>query len=328
MKHASLFSGIGGFDLAAQNVGFENVFHCEINPFCQTILKYYWPNAKTYTDIKQTDFSIWRGQIDILTGGFPCQPFSSAGQRKGTEDERHLWPQMLRAIREIKPRFIVGENVSGFLTWNGFIWSRAEQNIPDTGQYDLEEPIFSGKSASCMIRKYVFNKVRGFDKDFEILGEESDLAWRVWLSGYYVIYCPKSLAYHKFNTPLKPFKKFYNSKRVNYNGSRNYQTMLIKNLGKQHIWIVPIHMSIWFFVGIIMVLTGKIEIGTNILKGIGYIFKNWSKIMPTRISRGYLNRCIYRNGSSSMLHVSDDILPSKYHTHQLPSIVGLTFSFS
>jgi DNA (cytosine-5)-methyltransferase 1 len=119
MNHASLFSGIGGFDLAADWIGWNNIFHCEINPFCQRILNYYWPNAKTYTDIKQTDFTIWRGRIDILTGGFPCQPYSAAGKRLGKEDERHLWPEMLRAIREIKPRYIVGENVGGLLTWNG-----------------------------------------------------------------------------------------------------------------------------------------------------------------------------------------------------------------
>ena len=119
MKHGSLFSGIGGFDLAAQWMGWDNVFHCEISPFCQKILKHYWPNADSLDDIKTTDFTKYEGQIDIISGGFPCQPYSLAGQRKGTEDDRHLWPQMLRAIREIKPRWIVGENVYGLINWNG-----------------------------------------------------------------------------------------------------------------------------------------------------------------------------------------------------------------
>jgi len=119
LKHASLFSGIGGFDLAAEWMGWENVFHCEINEFCKKILNYYWPNAKSYDDIKKTDFTIWRGEIDIITGGFPCQPYSQAGRRKGKEDDRHLWPEMLRAIREIQPTWIVGENVAGLLNWNG-----------------------------------------------------------------------------------------------------------------------------------------------------------------------------------------------------------------
>ena len=131
MRHGSLFSGIGGFDLAAEWMGWENVFHCEINPFGQKVLKYYWPNAISYEDIKQTDFTIHRGQIDVLSGGFPCQPFSSAGKRKGTEDNRYLWPEMLRAIREIQPRYVVGENVRGFTNWNGGM-------VFDQVQADLE----------------------------------------------------------------------------------------------------------------------------------------------------------------------------------------------
>ena len=119
MKHGSLFSGIGGFDLASEWMGWDNIFHCEINPFCQKILKHYWSNADSLDDIKTTDFTKYEGQIDIVSGGFPCQPYSLAGQRKGTEDDRHLWPQMLRAIREIKPRWIVGENVYGLINWNG-----------------------------------------------------------------------------------------------------------------------------------------------------------------------------------------------------------------
>jgi DNA (cytosine-5)-methyltransferase 1 len=119
MKHGSLFSGIGGFDLASEWMGWENVFHCEWNEFGKKVLKHYWPNAESFDDITKTDFTKYANKIDILTGGFPCQPYSSAGQRKGKEDERHLWPEMLRAIREIKPKYIVGENVFGLLNWNG-----------------------------------------------------------------------------------------------------------------------------------------------------------------------------------------------------------------
>ena len=119
MRHGSLFSGIGGFDLASEWMGWENVFHCEWNEFGQKVLNYYWPNAITYHDITKTDFTIHRGRIDIITGGFPCQPYSSAGKRLGKEDERHLWPEMLRAIREIQPTWVVGENVRGLTNWNG-----------------------------------------------------------------------------------------------------------------------------------------------------------------------------------------------------------------
>jgi DNA (cytosine-5)-methyltransferase 1 len=131
MTHGSLFSGIGGFDLAAQWMGWENIFHCEWNEFGQKILKHYWPKSISYGDITKTDFTIHRGRIDILTGGFPCQPYSSAGKRLGKADDRHLWPEMLRAIREIQPRWIVGENVRGLTNWNGGM-------VFDEVQSDLE----------------------------------------------------------------------------------------------------------------------------------------------------------------------------------------------
>jgi DNA (cytosine-5)-methyltransferase 1 len=118
-RHGSLFSGIGGFDLAAEWMGWENIFHCEWMPFPQKVLNHYWPNSISYEDITKTDFSIHRGTIDILTGGFPCQPYRAAGKRLGKEDQRHLWPHMLRAIREIEPTFVVGENVRGLTNWNG-----------------------------------------------------------------------------------------------------------------------------------------------------------------------------------------------------------------
>jgi DNA (cytosine-5)-methyltransferase 1 len=119
MRHGSLFSGIGGFDLAAEWCGWENVFHCEWNTFGQKVLKHHFPNSISYNDITKTDFTIHRGEIDIISGGFPCQPYSSAGKRLGKEDERHLWPEMLRAIREIQPSWVVGENVRGLTNWNG-----------------------------------------------------------------------------------------------------------------------------------------------------------------------------------------------------------------
>ena len=116
MKHASLFSGIGGAELAATWMGWENVFHCEISEFPRKVLEYWYPNSVSYEDITTTDFTSWRGKVDILTGGFPCQPFSMAGKRLGAEDDRYLWPHMLRAIREIQPTWVVGENVAGLVT--------------------------------------------------------------------------------------------------------------------------------------------------------------------------------------------------------------------
>ena len=116
ITHASTFSGIGAPEVAAEMLGWENVFHCEINPFGRKVLDYYFPKAKSYEDITRTDFSEWRDRITVLTGGFPCQPFSYAGRRRGSEDDRYLWPFMLRCIEQVRPRWFVGENVAGITT--------------------------------------------------------------------------------------------------------------------------------------------------------------------------------------------------------------------
>jgi DNA (cytosine-5)-methyltransferase 1 len=119
LTHGSLFSGIGGFDLAAEWMGWENKFHCEWNEFGQRVLNYYWPNAELFKDITKSDFKKYYGTVDVISGGFPCQPYSNAGKRLGKEDERHLWPEMLRVIKEVAPRYVVGENVRGLTNWNG-----------------------------------------------------------------------------------------------------------------------------------------------------------------------------------------------------------------
>lgn len=116
MKHASLFSGIGAPELAAYWLGWENSFHCEINPFCRQVLNYWFDKSESYEDITKTDFTKWHGEIDVLSGGFPCQPFSVAGRRKGAEDNRYLWPEFRRVIREVHPRWVIGENVAGIIS--------------------------------------------------------------------------------------------------------------------------------------------------------------------------------------------------------------------
>lgn len=116
MRHASLFNGIGGFQLAAAWMGWENVMSCEIDDWCNKVTKYHFPDCLQHGDIKQTDFTIYRGKIDILTGGFPCQPFSVAGQQLGKEDDRYLFPELKRAIRECQPSVIVLENVAGLIS--------------------------------------------------------------------------------------------------------------------------------------------------------------------------------------------------------------------
>jgi len=117
MRMLDLFSGIGGFSLAAQWVWgneLDIVGFCEQDDFCQKVLNKHWPNVPIYDDI----FNLKGNQfeaIDIITGGFPCQPFSSAGKRKGKEDDRYLWEEMFRIITETNPRWVVGENVVGII---------------------------------------------------------------------------------------------------------------------------------------------------------------------------------------------------------------------
>jgi DNA (cytosine-5)-methyltransferase 1 len=140
-RHGSLFSGIGGFDYASSLMGWENVFHCELNPFCRQVLKYHYPNSVSYEDITKTDFSVYRGRIDIITGGFPCQPYSLAGKRLGKDDERHLWPEMLRVIREVSPKWIVGENVFGIVNWSGgLVFEEVQADLEREG-YEVQSYI-------------------------------------------------------------------------------------------------------------------------------------------------------------------------------------------
>jgi DNA (cytosine-5)-methyltransferase 1 len=119
MRHLDLFSGIGGFALAARWSGFETVAFCEIDQYCQKVLAKHWPQVPIYSDIKKLTRqgleSDGISQPDIITGGFPCQPFSVAGKQRGQDDNRHLWPEMLRIISELHPAWVVGENVYGFV---------------------------------------------------------------------------------------------------------------------------------------------------------------------------------------------------------------------
>lgn len=131
INHLGLFEGIGGFSLAARWSGWETVAYCEIDPFCQNVLKYHFPKAEVFSDIKKSDFSKYANKIDIITGGFPCQPFSITGKRFGKEDDRYLWPEMLRVIREVRPAWVVGENVFGLINWSGGV-------VFDEAQTDME----------------------------------------------------------------------------------------------------------------------------------------------------------------------------------------------
>jgi len=175
------------------------------------------------------------------------------------------------------------DEAGGYLTSTGFIWSRAGQNDMDTGQFNSTTKILAGKSASCMVHAMAFWDVDGFDEDFWILGEETDLSWRLWLKGYTVWFLPWAVGYHAFNTKFKPANEYYTSKRVQFNGCRNYITMLIKNLEARNLWrILPTHILIWFSAGSVMLFTGKLKQGWNIYGGLWYVLRNLSKILKKR----------------------------------------------
>jgi DNA (cytosine-5)-methyltransferase 1 len=165
MLHISLFSGIGGFDLAAEWAGWTNIVSCEINPFGNKVLNHYWPDAYHHDDIHTLTIEKineeltkrhgeqWRTDDIVLTGGFPCQPYSLAGKRLGKEDERHLWPEMLRVIREIKPDWIVGENVFGLVNWSdGLVFDEVQTDLEAAG-YEVQAFVLPACAADAPHRR-------------------------------------------------------------------------------------------------------------------------------------------------------------------------------
>ena len=114
LTHLDLFSGIGGFALAAKWNGYRTLAFCDNEPYAQAVLKKHWPDVPCHQDIREVRGELYAG-VTLLTGGFPCQPFSVAGKQRGKDDNRYLWPEMLRVIQEAKPTWIIGENVAGIV---------------------------------------------------------------------------------------------------------------------------------------------------------------------------------------------------------------------
>ena len=116
LRVLSLFAGIGGFDLGLERTGgFKTVAFCEIDTFCQRVLKKHWPDVPCFTDVRDLKGEDI-GPVDVICGGYPCQPFSSAGKRQGEKDDRHLWPEFMRLVAELRPSWVIGENVAGHIS--------------------------------------------------------------------------------------------------------------------------------------------------------------------------------------------------------------------
>jgi DNA-cytosine methyltransferase len=140
LKLLDLFSGIGGFSLGLESTGgFETIAFVEKDDFCQKVLKKHWPNITIEGDIRNVKGDKY--EADIITGGFPCQPFSVAGKRKGTDDDRYLWDETIRVVRECKPRWFIGENVEGLININNGVVLRQVQT-------DLEK---EGFEVQCLV---------------------------------------------------------------------------------------------------------------------------------------------------------------------------------
>jgi DNA (cytosine-5)-methyltransferase 1 len=140
LKLLDLFSGIGGFSLGLESTGgFETIAFVEKDDFCQKVLKKHWPNTTIEGDIRNVKGDKY--EADIITGGFPCQPFSVAGKRKGTDDDRYLWDETIRVVRECKPKWFIGENVEGLININNGVVLRQVQT-------DLEK---EGFEVQCLV---------------------------------------------------------------------------------------------------------------------------------------------------------------------------------
>lgn len=116
MNVLDLFSGIGGFSLGLERAGMKTAAFCEMDPFCQEVLAKHWPDIPIFDDVRGLDGKQFKGTVELICGGYPCQPFSLAGRRTGAKDDRHVWPEMFRLIQEIRPAWVLAENVAGHIS--------------------------------------------------------------------------------------------------------------------------------------------------------------------------------------------------------------------
>lgn len=157
MTHMSLFSGIGGIDIAAEWAGFESICMVEKDEFCQRVLRKNFPDVPIFGDIKEFDGTPYCEQVTLLSAGWPCQPHSSSGHRKASKDERDLWPDTVRVLGEVKPRWFVGENVSGLLTAeSGRFFGRILSDLAELG-YSVGWSCYGAKDVgACHVRNRLF----------------------------------------------------------------------------------------------------------------------------------------------------------------------------
>ena len=156
LKHLDLFSGIGGFALGLESTGgFETVGFCDNEPFVQKVLKKHWPNVPCYEDVRNVGVeTVGLDRIDIITGGFPCQPISLAGQQKATEDDRWLWDQMFRVIKEFKCKWIIAENVRNLVEIReGVVFEQVCTDLEGEG-YEVQTFVLPASAVNAPHQRY------------------------------------------------------------------------------------------------------------------------------------------------------------------------------
>ena len=159
LTHFSLFSGIGGIDLAAEAAGFTSVCQCEWAAFPAAVLASHWPDVPRFQDIttvtKEAFFEkTGLRTVTLISGGFPCQPFSTAGRQRGFHDERYLWPEMLGVIRSVRPRWVVGENVLGIVNWSkGLVFEQVCSDLEAEG-YEVQPFVIPACGVNAPHRRY------------------------------------------------------------------------------------------------------------------------------------------------------------------------------
>ncbi|OGC53693.1 hypothetical protein A2709_03370 [candidate division WWE3 bacterium RIFCSPHIGHO2_01_FULL_43_9] len=187
----------------------------------------------------------------------------------------------LLLLRNRKNIDYVGE----YLSNTGFLTQVSPHGEADNGQYDFPHKILAAKSAGMFVTKEAFEKVGGFDEDYFIFVEETDLGWRLWLAGYEVILCPKSIVYHYFSATKDIVAKSFNNHLVRFHGTKNYILTLYKNLSIRYlIKILPIHIALWLSLAMYLIFTGNFRSGLNIFKGILWHFPNFLTNTQKRMS--------------------------------------------
>lgn len=167
MKHIGLFAGGGGFEYVIQKNGGQTVAFSEIDPFCIKVLSYHFPGAESLGDIDQINFKKYANEIDIITGGFPCQPFSVSGERNGQSDPRYKWPEMFRAIQTVRPPYVVAENVYGIVNWSkGLVFEKVQTDLESEGYEVLSFVLPAASVGANHERKRVW--FVGFNRMFKV----------------------------------------------------------------------------------------------------------------------------------------------------------------